>query len=832
MPEETTEILLRVRTDQQSAQATAAALQAHQRDLATTVQRYKDVSNEADRMSTAVQYSATRMQDAISRSLDTQENKVESLEEVWQRYANKVNEVSEEVQRRQQEQGGGDDEGGGGGLQNLGFLRRVGSTLNRTGLGAVGTPLMDVGEIAQVTKGFSRLGDEIKPLISGLADVGGGFAPLTVAFTGLGGSMGAVAAAAGPVAIALVGVALALKSFNEQMDKGHAAIADAETRLTTYYTAIQTGTTESINAQLKELEIKLAIARELEQTNETALARAQEQDKKLGGIFQNQLMGIDTLVGPSKDLLAAYNDNKKAGDSLQATIDALKDAMNSGAVAANDAAAKELELQRARVGEANQFEKAALERQKDEDMVNAGQVDAIKTKVKNLKEQYKAEQEAMEYLIAHGDRSNKEVAAQIQKYYDDLATLGKEIDNLGPKTIATAEAIKAHSDALNQIIEAEKKLKDARMAAHSAIEEEANKGTMAAAAQFASDSQKLADAWIQRNDAMKKSDSDLATGRLSAYKDYEKSEKEALGSKNAKVEQINSNFMANEIKETQNFQDQLKRDDSKFAKDRLRLIEDLNDNLLKDAADGDVSAFIQAQKAAEKQLSRMDEDHTDADKQQTQDFIKQREVARKERDIQLADTEKTFRDEEQKRKDAYRDQLSALDQKHSAEMQAIQQAFVMQVAQLQSNFGGLHDLYAQYYAGQLADAQAYVSAMKANMQALFLGTTGGSLMSQSRGADTGSRITPAMRAGLGEDAPQGASEETRSYAVGGKLSHDGWIYGHAGEVITRAIDAKNKPQVVINMNNTVGDVFTQQKFDAARTEMENSIADRIEGLNV
>lgn len=343
-----------------------------------------------------------------------------------------------------------DDGGGGGGGGGSYFA--VGHALSVAGHGLGVPALREAGGAIYLEEGLKR----IAPLMEQLGNAAAASAPELVStvagITGMTASSVGLLAVALPVAVAVAALAVTLKLFIDRMEEGHQAVAAAESRLEAYYKAIQDGTTESINLQIKDLEAKKAVADAQMKINEQALANAQAQDQKLGGIFGSQVTGIDTLIGPSKDLLATYNEQKKTSDALNAQILGLNDALNSQGVATNDAriAAEKMWkiMDDAALKSADDVKNTVLQNQQDQDMANKGEVDSAKNKSAQLKEQLAANDAAYVDLLKNGDKNSQAVQDQLRKYSEEHNKLAAEIGQLDTVIIPAAQHVKDHADAL------------------------------------------------------------------------------------------------------------------------------------------------------------------------------------------------------------------------------------------------------------------------------------------------------------------------------------------------------------------------------------------------
>ncbi len=96
---------------------------------------------------------------------------------------------------------------------------------------------------------------------------------------------------------------------------------------------------------------------------------------------------------------------------------------------------------------------------------------------------------------------------------------------------------------------------------------------------------------------------------------------------NKRTAEVNREYMANERKAWEDFYRSERELAEQNRKDRLRLIEDINQSLLEAEENNDVNAFIQAKRSGEQQLRRMQEDADDATRQRTEQFLRERAEA-------------------------------------------------------------------------------------------------------------------------------------------------------------------------------------------------------------
>lgn len=212
--------------------------------------------------------------------------------------------------------------------------------------GGAASPALDILE------GFADIGEfapKLKVQLEGVGAVlaSGGTIASTFAgqagtavagFTGISVGLGTVLAVAAPVAIAIAGVALAFKNFQDQSTKQAEqlnAIIDARRQVGQ---DIAGGlTTEQAQEQITALQRQKEAEQELLTAQQNAYDAAIQQLGLLGGLAQQiapQEQALADQIQASKNAIAGYD----------ASIAALSSQLDSGEIAANDTAVAEQEL--------------------------------------------------------------------------------------------------------------------------------------------------------------------------------------------------------------------------------------------------------------------------------------------------------------------------------------------------------------------------------------------------------------------------------------------------------------------------------------------------------
>lgn len=335
---------------------------------------------------------------------------------------------------KQVNDGGGGDSGGGVGIAGA---RRTGAFLNRIGLPEIGQPLQIIGGLQSVDKTLESLGTSAEALVSK-----GGAA--TEVIQALGGDLGVVAVSGGLAVLALGAIAAAGAVFKAELDDASKGLGDAVTKVDDYYKAIEKGTTDSINAQIKAADLDKTIQEEkvktLQAAYDAAHPKPQTADAESADIGAALTSIFSDVSGGGKQLNKDLEDSKKALNDTSINIEALKAALGDTTVASNDAAIAEQKLQDARDKTAD---KNIQQAQQTAQLEATGTTKQIQDRLTAIQ----VERDAVNKQIEAGGLS----AAEIQKLNQQLRDLGAEAERdsvvIGPAIAAREKEIAAIENA-------------------------------------------------------------------------------------------------------------------------------------------------------------------------------------------------------------------------------------------------------------------------------------------------------------------------------------------------------------------------------------------------
>jgi hypothetical protein len=187
-----------------------------------------------------------------------------------------------------------------------------------------------------------------------------------------------------------------------------------------------------------------------------------------------------------------------------------------------------------------------------------------------------------------------------------------------------------------------------------------------------------------------------------------------------RIADITRNTQANVLKAQQEFMRESSQENAKFLeqerqqqessnRERLRLIEDLNDDLLGAEEANDVVRFIQIQRAGEKNLRRLDEDASVEQQQRTREFIFEQKQRRTQFKTRLADIKAAGA----QRIQAERDKLAERRQLLAQQIADERTALIQQISDARSAAVEQIRLQRERFFRELRDRQMHNAQMEA-----------------------------------------------------------------------------------------------------------------------
>lgn len=338
-----------------------------------------------------------------------------------------------------------------------GFLSRTESSINNVrqvfgGSSEVGELLNIGGDLLGSARALSELKDQAIDLAGSLKGAGG----LTGLIANAGGGFTALGVALVPLALALGGLVLAMKAYNDAMRDQRQALESVLATQKDYFDLLNSGTSEDARNRIKELE---ASRKSLE-------AQKAESQKIIDQTFQGLSQQFGDEVGRAifgrlqvAELKPFYESIDQVNTALsnQTTEQGrLEGALKSGAFAANDAAAAQERLNQARLG--------GIERTRtnQEQAVQFGQTASPEQFGQRQKElndgirSYELAIQAVNKEVEQGIITSAAGASAVADYYTNIANLIEQqkllVDVSEPLIAArdreakSMEALKAYAD--------------------------------------------------------------------------------------------------------------------------------------------------------------------------------------------------------------------------------------------------------------------------------------------------------------------------------------------------------------------------------------------------
>jgi len=174
-------------------------------------------------------------------------------------------------------------------------------------------------------------------------------------------------------------------------------------------------------------------------------------------------------------------------------------------------------------------------------------------------------------------------------------------------------------------------------------------------------------------------------------------------------------FMSEGVAATATYLDQERKLQEDYNRDRIRLIQDMNDDLLSAEEANDVIRFIQAQRAGEKNLARLDEDAGVEAKRRSEEFRAEQKERRKEYQQRLFDIKAAAAERISAEREKISERRALLAQQIADERAALTQ----QILDTRAAAVAMVQARRQQYAQELAD-QAKYNQQRAAIEANFM----------------------------------------------------------------------------------------------------------------
>lgn len=577
---------------------------------------------------------------------------------------------------------------------------RAGEALNGLGLSGPGSALQGFGDLGKAASDLAKLKEEFVstatafgsgvkdlPGVLGAAATQGSAVATALGAGGLTAALAGVAAIALPLTIAVGAIAAAFKVFiGDTIAKGDDDIKKALVSVDAYYAAIVTGDTEAIQSQIKRLELQKRIS---QQEYDLIAAQRDELGKSLGAASDKDA-GFNALNDRANAL-------KKTLSDTTSQVDGLNRALKSTEVAAADAAKiaasnASLDLRRIQI-QANAATAALSQADQTSDALE-------RTAAKN-KAQLAIIQGEIDAIFKSPAGNTVAGEQAIQRLADEQARLALETDNITKVTLplvsrledlkkATEDYAKASADLIALEKDHTKALEDrARSDIRSAVEAGYQaRIQLAKNAEQMQEDQKARDAILHEQNVREED----------ALKSYRKSQLDADKKFHDSETALGKSYMDSQLAALQAYQRAEQQANDRYAKDRLRSIEDLGDKLLDDVANNDAASFLTDQKAGIKALQRQSEDHDDEAKLRLQAFSDQQKAAEKQYTDQLHALQDQYGKENRERDQQYRDEIAQIQAQGRAKLEEdriAHQNRVTQSQQLQNELDALKDQWTR-----------------------------------------------------------------------------------------------------------------------------------------
>lgn len=477
MAESLARVVLKFTVDQVASRLTTSAIKALDDRLGDLVAANKAVSKTAGQSNTAeliaakqrLSLSAALEQAAAQAMLKKMQAAIaeakasEAAKNSYNDERDALLGVADAADKAADAKQGAADAGAGGSVSDAGlpqyggFLSRTESSINNVrqvfgGSSEVGELLNIGGDLLGSARALSELKDQAVDLAGSLKGASG----LTGLIANAGGGFTALGVALVPLVLALGGLVLAMKAYNDAMRDQRQALESVLATQKDYFDLLNSGTSEDARNRIKELE---ASRKSLE-------AQKAESQKIIDQTFQGLTQQFGDEVGRAifgrlqvAELKPFYEsiDQVNVALSNQTTEQGrLEGALKSGAFAANDAAAAQDRLNQARLGE---IERGRTNREQAVQFGQTASPEQFGQRQKELNDgirSYEIAIQAVNKEVEQGIITSTAGASAVADYYTNIANLIEQqkllVDVSEPLIAArdreakSMEALKAYAD--------------------------------------------------------------------------------------------------------------------------------------------------------------------------------------------------------------------------------------------------------------------------------------------------------------------------------------------------------------------------------------------------
>lgn len=494
----------------------------------------------------------------------------------------------------------------------------------------------DVGLFGDVESGLRTVG--VSGAVPEIFAVAEALPRLKVGLEGLPVQATAAAQALGPAGVALaglaVGVVAGLSVLNAGLAETKRQLAAATEANKQYYQLLGSGaTTEDVEAQLERARQQLqAEQAELASIEGSFASGFQSTASAVGDAGARILYALGQVSDAGDDLVARADELRTSTSARAAEVQRLEQALASGAFAANDAAKAEKELAEARAAAAKAVIARAISAETEAAQLMAtGTSEALQSRIQSLE----IERKVLRDNLAAAQKLAEETGDTSQ--VDQMVSRLAEIDT-AMMTFATqgvAEAIAAREAEEEAAEKAKQKTENLAKAVETlqAAEEKAAEAATDHQDKLAEIEAAGADRLVQIKEA--------GAERLAAAEERINDTRAKLAEVDTKlrgsIADVNKKFMQSELEAVRKFRREEERETARANKERLRRLQDLEDDLYDAQQANDVNAFIAAERAGEKDLQRMAEDADEQTLLRQEQFAEERRLAEQQRAERIAD---------------------------------------------------------------------------------------------------------------------------------------------------------------------------------------------------